>query len=606
MWHTLTEEISSVSLRHRGLDIVEHLNLDDLNAEQRIAVVHNEGPAVVNACPGSGKTRVLTYRIAHLIRNTNVDSKRIFVTTFSNQATNEMKTRLGDMLTTQMLNQLTIGTFHALCRQILVRERHHTIDPRIPELKIIKTIEQQACIKKLLQRYPFQFTFSMGNIEGRILNKITKVKSMLQDPTFLQLTAELEEEEIFAKIYGGYEEYKRVKGVIDFDDLLTLTWELMNTQPNVLANYQARYQHVLADEAQDLNLLMFELLKLLAQPRDNLYLVGDVDQSIYGFTGAAPELMQKQISDATTYYLTVNYRSAPQILATANQLMASTWATEPKVIIPAKVTTGEVRVLFSSQSDEEYYLTSHIKTLIDKGAFYQDIAVLSRMGAPLRGVEYAMLKAAIPYRIKNTPVYQDKNIQLFVDYLRLIVNPWNDELWIDVVTGYHKDHDVALFKQQCAAELDVSYQELARGGMFSSFARYLDIMHSFSLGQPNIGDVFNMISKNHSFDLKYVRELIGANVDTTSITLDSWLKYYDKLCESREDTIRVMTIHQAKGLEWPYVYVIRMIEGYHPVDNAANFDEERRLAYVAFTRAQDGLYLLGGHILSRFIAEAGL
>lgn len=584
--------------------------LNDLNPEQQQAVTHTDGPVLILAGAGSGKTRVLTYRVAYLMSEKHVPGTDILMVTFTNKAANEMKERIRKLLTTSGLPYA--GTFHSLCAKILRVDGHHIGIG--PDFLIYDDQDQQDAIKEVIKQLDLSVkSFSPTSV----LHTISQAKNELIGPTEYPQYARGHFQETVARIYIAYQNLLRQNQALDFDDLLFFTVSLFEKHPGVLGSYQERFRYVLVDEYQDTNRAQYVLTKFLTARYRNLCVVGDASQSIYRWRGADFRnilLFRKDFPDAKEFHLEQNYRSTQTILDAAFGVIAKN-TSHPILKLWTDKKGGERITLYEARNEHDEALFI-VQTILQSGEPMENFAVLYRTNAQSRVLEEAFLHAGIPYiLVGGTRFYERKEIKDVISYLRLLANPKDTvsykrieklgkgrlKKFLDVQSEYIKDNKL----------LDLTTLELL--DEVTSKTDYL------SLYDANV--------EEEAYRLENIKELRSVALEfpvlrdfleNVALVEQEYVpKHVDKTKENRH-AVTLMTMHAAKGLEFPCVFMIGMEEGLFPHSRSLmdreELEEERRLCYVGVTRAKDRLYLTYANrrlffgtrtqnMISRFIAD---
>ncbi len=611
--------------------------LASLNPAQREAVQTVGGPLLILAGPGSGKTRVITSRIAHLV-SSGFDPHNIMAVTFTNKAAREMRTRL-QLLMQAECSRLTIGTFHAICCRILRTDGEPV--GLSPGFVIYNDDDQVNLIKQALvelsldpkQYSPRLIQASISATKSRLLSEQTQSQGV--DSYF---------EEIVQRVHERYQALLAQSDAVDFDDILLKTVRLFQSRPDILAKYQERYVHVLVDEFQDTNLAQFELVKLLAARHNNLCVVGDPDQSIYSWRSADVRNIlsfENEYPDAQVVLLEQNYRSSKTILKAAMQVISGNALRKDKTLWTAN-NEGKQVVLAEclNEKDEAQTVVSIIDKLVQHdGLSYGDCAVLYRVNAQSRSLEESLLRYGIPYRlVGGTRFYRRQEIRDIVAYLRVIHNR-DDSVSLSRIINtpgrgigqgtlsklqaWATERDISLFTalEQMVREKDLP----ARAA--NALNRFLDLMttlfeRSERLSLPGLIEEiliqtayrdYLMESEDGDERWENVQELKGvANDYADSAPAQALPAFLEKVSlvsdvdemEDESGSVTLITLHQAKGLEFPAVFIIGVEDGVLPhrksFDNPAEMEEECRLCYVGMTRAQQYLFLTRAHRRSLF------
>ncbi|MDQ3390429.1 MAG: UvrD-helicase domain-containing protein [Actinomycetota bacterium] len=618
--------------------------VDGLNPDQLDAVVHRGGPLLVVAGAGSGKTRVLTHRIAHLIHE-GVHPSRILAITFTNKAADEMRRRVA-VLVGPITRGMWISTFHSACVRILRANADRLGYPRQ------FSIYDQADAQRLTGYVIRDLRLDAKRFPPRGVHAtISRWKNELVDPSQAAATAD----NIFARKHADvFAEYQRrllSAGAMDFDDLLTNTVALLRDHPDVLESYQQRFEHVLVDEYQDTNQAQNEIVLMLAASHGNVTVVGDTDQSVYRFRGADFRNIvrfEDAFADTQTIVLDQNYRSTQTILDAANAVIANNDGRKDKSLW-TDVGSGDkiVRYHADDEGDEARFVASTVRRRNDEGNRWRDFAVLYRTNAQSRVVEEALMRTGIPYRVVGgTRFYDRREVKDAMAYVRAVVNPL-DEVSVKRVINVPKRGigDASIAKIDAyAAETGTSFSEAlhhpdaagvsgASARAISSFADLLDNLHPLTVGAPDgndgagdderegggtiapadllqaVLDRSGYLAELEAIDtvesagrLENLGELIGSAREFTRIgeflEQVSLVADTDELPDDQDevdDQVVLMTLHSAKGLEFDTVFLIGMEDGIFPHIRALTepdeLAEERRLAYVGITRAERKLYL---------------
>ena len=605
---------------------------DSLNEQQKQGVFTTEGPVLLLAGAGSGKTRVLTHRAAYLIEELGVNPYHILAITFTNKAAEEMRQRIDDMVGYGS-ESIWVSTFHSACVRILRR----FID-RIgfgTNFTIYDTEDQKTVIKEICKRLQID---TKQHKERTFLNVISSEKNELRSPEAFLLRAQGDYvETLQAKVYQEYQSELRKNNALDFDDLIMKTVELFRSNPEVLDNYQERFRYIMVDEYQDTNTAQFELIRLLAGKYKNLCVVGDDDQSIYKFRGANIYNIlnfEKEYPDAVTIRLEQNYRSTKRILEAANHVIANNVGRKGKTLWTENE-EGE-KILFRQMDtgfDEANFVAHDIAEKVKEGICrYKDCAVLYRTNAQSRLFEERLVTGNIPYKIVGgVNFYARKEIKDLLAYLKTIDNA-TDDLAVRRIINVPKRGIGATTLQRVqdfAIEQEISFYRalqmsdeihtLGRGGVkIKPFVNLIQVMRSkaaiLSISEllqeiiQETGYVKDLEAENTDEALSRIENIDELITKTVSYeqsvenpTLSGFLEEVALVAdidsvEDEKDYVLLMTLHSAKGLEFPQVYLAGMEDGLFPSymsicsDNAtAELEEERRLAYVGITRARQRL-----------------
>ncbi len=605
-----------------------------LNEAQRRAVEYREGPLLVLAGAGSGKTRVLTARIAHLIIAHGVRPERILATTFTNKAAGEMRRRVGGLLNRDPTG-LWIGTFHSLCARLLRREARHL--GFTPQFTIYDEDDRLALIKRLLERGGYaQRAFPPRQLQSII----SGAKNRLTTPEELGAAAEDRFTRVAAEIYHEMDRALLQANAMDFDDLLLHPLALFREHPDRLEYYQQRFDSILVDEFQDTNRAQYLLIRHLGQKHRDVCGVGDDDQSIYSWRGADIRNMldfKQDFPETEVVLLEENYRSTQVILDAANAVIAENQIRLGKTLYTSRAGGDPVvTVSAADERDEAEWAAREFRerTATDHHG-YGDMAVLYRTNAQSRAFEEAFRRASVPYRVVGAvSFYERREVRDLVAYLRLVVNPADDQAFLRAVQVPKRGIGVATLRTLQDAALQWSHPLLATAAIadriselrplakqaLQDFAALIERLRGLLPDAPPAAILERIIElteyeahlQQEGFEglerMENVRELIAAAAEWSEEMpgeeAESLLEQFlqttalmssDEKTAGDEEGVTIMTVHTAKGLEWPVVLVAGMEDGLFPLSRATEtpegLEEERRLAYVALTRAQDRAYL---------------
>lgn len=633
------------------------MDLESLNREQKEAVLYTEGPLLILAGAGSGKTRVLMYRIAHLIQDCGVMPWNILAITFTNKAATEMRERV-DRIVGADAKRIWVSTFHSLCVRIL---RQHIDQIGYDKNFTIYDVEdQKTVIKDICQR--LQVNTKLYK-EKDLLHEISHAKENYLTPEEVQLSARGKlQRGIVADVYEAYQKELKKNNALDFDDLLFLAVELLESCPEVLEHYQERFRYLMVDEYQDTNLVQFRLVSILAKRNRNLCVVGDDDQSIYRFRGADVGNIlnfEHEFSDAKVIKLEQNYRSTQSILDAANGVIRNNQGRKEKTLWTENGQGAPLGFCqFQDGSDEAAYITKEIqKKVRDEGASYRDFAVLYRTNAQSRLFEEKFMMANVPYKMfGGVNFYARKEVKDILAYLKVIDNGRDDlaahriinvpKRSIGAVTvrklqAYADEHEMGFYEAlQDASEVP------GLGKALVKVQAFVYLIHTFrqKVSTLTISELIKEILEQTGYEeelkeegseeaearMENIQELIGKAVlyerEHDQATLSGFLEEValvsdlDSL-EDSDNRVVLMTIHSAKGLEFPYVYLAGLEEGVFPSfmsiladQPREEIEEERRLCYVGITRAMRELTMTAVHrrmvrgesqrlMVSRFVQE---
>lgn len=609
---------------------------DKLNEPQREAVYHTDGPLLILAGAGSGKTRVLTHRIAYLIEERNVNPWNILAITFTNKAAGEMRERV-DSLVGFGSESIWVSTFHSMCVRILRRYIDRLgYDNRftIYDTDDQKTLMKEVCKKVAIDTKVFK--------ERSLMSAISSAKNELILPDEFELNVGGDFAKLkIAKVYREYEAQLKANNALDFDDLLVKTVQLLQTQPDVLENYQERFRYIMVDEYQDTNTVQFQLVRLLAGKYRNLCVVGDDDQSIYKFRGANIRNIldfEHEFSDACVIKLEQNYRSTGNILNAANRVIANNKGRKEKTLWTANG-EGELVHLrqFDTGYDEADFIAEDIKKEVRAGASYNDHAVLYRTNAQSRLLEEKFVAMNVPYKIVGgVNFYARREIKDLLAYLKTIDNGMDDIAVRRIINVPKRGIGLTTINriQESAAERGLGFYETLMApelipgigrsaAKLDSFAALIEYFKGLT-GQMSITDLLREVIEKTGYmesldsedkeDAQARKENIDELINKAAAyeeaaedrdepaTLSAFLEEValvadiDSLDEE-QDYVVLMTLHSAKGLEFPHVYLAGMEDGLFPSymtitsDDRDDLEEERRLCYVGITRAEQELTL---------------
>lgn len=632
---------------------------DTLNKPQKEAVFHTEGPLLILAGAGSGKTRVLTHRIAYLIEEKGVNPWNILAITFTNKAAEEMRQRV-DSLVGIGAESIWVSTFHSMCLRILRRYIDRLgYDNRftIYDTDDQKTLMKEVCRKTDIDTKRFK--------ERMLLSVISSAKNEMILPEEFELNAGGDFVQLkIAKVYKEYEAQMRANNALDFDDLLVKTVQLLETQPDVRENYQERFRYIMVDEYQDTNTVQFRLVSLLAGKYRNLCVVGDDDQSIYKFRGANIRNIldfEKEFSDAKVIKLEQNYRSVGNVLEVANSVIRNNKGRKEKTLWTDNEKGEKIRLRqFDTAYDEAQFIAEDIKDETAQGANYSDHAVLYRTNAQSRLLEEKFVAMNIPYKIVGgINFYSRREIKDVLSYLKTIDNG-KDDLAVRRIINVPKRGigltTINRIQESAAARGIGFYDALSAPDLIPGIGRSASKLDSFAAlieyfkGRSEESGVTDLLTEviektgyTESLEADDPEELEARvqNIDE----LVSKAAVYEESCSDRgerptlsgfleevalvadidsvaedRDYVILMTLHSAKGLEFPHVYLAGMEDGLFPSymsisgDDPEELEEERRLCYVGVTRAEEKLTLTCARMrlvrgerqynsMSRFIKE---
>ena len=609
-----------------------------LNPAQREAVEAIEGPVLILAGPGSGKTKVITHRVAYLIKSCGVSPNNIIAVTFTNKAAREMKDRLEQLLG-QAAEALTLGTFHAICARILRREGKAI--GLSSSFVIYDEEDQLSLIKQALEELnldPKQYA------PKALRSAISAAKSRLVNPEDYAKRVNSYFEEIVHRVYQVYQQLLSHGQAVDFDDLLMRTVQLFQHHPQILKKYQSKYVHILVDEFQDTNVVQYMLMKNLAGEYRNLCVVGDPDQSIYSWRFADLHNIlsfEKDYPEAKVVFLEQNYRSTKTILEVASDIISANLQRKPKKLWTENEDGASVTVMESYNAEEEAQsVVNEIERLIGQEQIsLKDCAVMYRVNAQSRALEETFLRYGVPYRlIGGTRFYQRREIKDIIAYLRLIHNTQDNVSLLRIINvpvrgighrtlsqlqSWAKAHNSSFFDaieqvssekilpqrisqalagfNAAMAELTAQSHELSLSALVDKVlerTRYKEHILNKEDGDDRWENIVELRSVASEYDNLNPEEALAAFLEKVSLVSD-----IDEL-DGKVDAVTLITLHQAKGLEFPVVFIVGLEEGILPhrksFDDPEEMEEERRLCYVGITRAKERLYLLRSYRRSLF------
>lgn len=614
--------------------------LNGMNPKQKEAVLHTEGPLLIMAGAGSGKTRVLTHRIAYLIREKDVNPWNILAITFTNKAAREMKDRVIQLLGTDG-NDTWVSTFHSMCVRILRRDVD--LIGYSQNFTIIDGSEQQTLMKSIIK----EKNLDSKKYDARgLLSAISNAKNSLETPAqFAQIHTNLYEKTV-ATCYESYQKELRRNQCMDFDDLIMNTIRLFEENPDTLSYYQNKFHYIHVDEYQDTNHAQYKLVNLLAERFKNLCVVGDADQSIYGWRGADMENIlnfENDYPDASVILLEQNYRSTKTILKAANNVIGNNKNRKDKQLWTDNDDGNKIHYyLGESERDEARYIAEEITSLQEKEKkSFNDFAILYRTNAQSRIIEEILLKENIPYRmVGGHKFYDRKEIRDILAYLNILANPQDSISFqrivntpkrgigkssLDKLRSFSDTHGWSMLEGAREVNLtDISGKARKTleefGEMIHSLTQMIDFLSVTELveetlnlsgyrdellsqrtleAQNRLENLDEFLSVTRAFDEEFAkREEDEEAINKLSLFLNdlSLVSDIDENTDSAPSAqVTLMTLHAAKGLEFPIVFLIGLEEGVFPLSRAMleeeELEEERRLAYVGITRAEQTLYL---------------
>ena len=597
------------------------ISIDKLNENQLKAVDHLDGPCMVLAGPGSGKTRVITYRIANMVVNKNIKPTSILAISFTKASSIEMKNRALSLSNDFRMNKVTYGTFHSVFFRILRYFENYNIESILDE----KT--KRIGLKNILKGLNIENADDDETI-GQVINEISYVKNELMDKR--DFKSEVLTNDEFIKVYNFYEEYKQQMNKIDFDDMLIKTYELLKNNKAALDRVRSVYRYILVDEFQDINKVQFEALKLIANPSNNIFVVGDEDQSIYGFRGSRPDFLlefEEYFSNTKKVLLDINYRSKGEIIDIANRLIEKNTNRYEKIIKCGQGNGAKVNYISPEDSEEEaVYIAKDIKNKIQEDyTEYTDFAVIYRTNIQSRALVDVFMDMRIPFVVKDSivTIYDHWAAQDILAYLRIGVNPNSNKDWIRIINKpfrYISKDNLNLIKDEpdfinslinkCDLhpkqvktindlDIDISYVKGLNPKNAISYIRttldydryILDYCSNRKIKTNGLIEILNELESSAT-NFKTIQEYLEHIERVKS-------EIVDNKNNKETDGVIFTTMHSAKGLEFKNVYIIGANEGTIPHEKSYEIDdeekkndqieEERRLMYVAITRAEENI-----------------
>jgi DNA helicase-2/ATP-dependent DNA helicase PcrA len=626
--------------------------LDELNERQQEAVTHINGPLMIVAGAGSGKTKVLTTRIAHLMRN-GVDAFNILALTFTNKAAREMKERVEKILGGSEARNLYIGTFHSVFARLLRAEAHRLGYPN--DFTIYDTDDAKSVLKTIINEQNLDDKHYKPNF---VYNRISAAKNSLMGPEEYQHDYYVQQEDMRAnrpmigKIYDMYAKRCFKNGAMDFDDLLFKMYILLKQFPETLHKYQHKFKYIMIDEYQDTNPAQYEIIKLLGAVHENICVVGDDAQSIYSFRGATIQNIlqfEKDYEDVHVVKLEQNYRSTKSILNVANEVIAHNKSQIEKALWTNNMEGEKIKLVRTMTDNEEGKYVADIIAEQKLRNHYEnrDFAILYRTNAQSRSFEESLRRKAIPYRIYGgISFYQRKEIKDFLAYLRITINTRDEEslkriinypvrgigkTTIEKAVIYSNEQNITLWEV-----LERAREFGFKGGTLEAVEGFVTMIRSFQalMTKHNAYDVAVQVGKSTNIvkelfndktteglaRYENIQELLNSIKEFTETptedgelldkSLGSYLQQITLLTDADQgndensDVVRLMTIHAAKGLEFPVVFSVGLEENLFPstlsINTREELEEERRLFYVAITRAKSRLWLTYANSRYRF------
>ncbi len=639
----------------------QHDLLLGLNEPQKRAVTTTGGPVLILAGPGSGKTRVITHRVAYLVKHEHISPWHILAVTFTNKAAREMRERLEKLVGINESKEMTIGTFHAICARVLRIEADYLASLGLNRsFVILDTDDQVVLIKQAIRELNLdEKQYRPVTIQGLI----SRAKNDLLIPEQMAEQATKYIEEVAARVYKTYQKLLHANNSVDFDDLLLLTEQLWRREPEVLRRYQARWSYISVDEFQDCNLPQYKLIRLLGYGTDerhegqgNVCVVGDDDQMIYTWRGASSENVlrfERDFPHTRIIMLEQNYRSTQTILDAAQMVVRRNRARKDKKLWTA-LGEGEKIIVHEAYNEEEegLYTAREISRLLARGEIDKrgDVAVMYRTNAQSRALEEQFLRANIPYKvIGSRKFYERKEVKDMLAYLRLLLNP-NDELslkriinvpnrkigpkTVGELQAWANANKISLFSAIQQVDRHPTLGKAAKTALMQFALLIADLTYAIDelqlpelldrsaersgygpelraspegeldrwanvLELRRVAEDYSEIETHTALELFLENVALVGGADTTQTGENGTL-----VQEEQSDAVTLITLHAAKGLEYPVVFIVGMDEGSLPhsrsVDKPEQLEEERRLAYVGFTRAMQRLYLVRAYRRSFF------
>jgi DNA helicase II / ATP-dependent DNA helicase PcrA len=610
-----------------------HPLLEPLNPIQREAVLHTEGPVLIVAGAGSGKTRALTHRIAYLIRERGVAPGAILAITFTNKASQEMADRVEGLLGTRIKKAMWILTFHSTCARILRREHNHL------GLPSTFSIYDDGDTERVLAMILRELSIDPKRFPPRAMAAaIGKAKDHLIGPADYARDASNFYERQVAEVYARYDRRLRAAGAVDFDDLITETARLFRDHKEVLEHYQERFRYVLIDEYQDTNRAQYHLVNLLAAKYRNICVVGDADQGVYSWRGATIQNLldfERDYPDAEVFLMEQNYRSTQTILQIANALIEHNVQRKPKALW-TEGPEGELAVRYRAENehDEAAFVGQEIERLVEsEGHRYRDVTVFYRTNAQSRVLEDIFMRGGIPYRVVGgVRFYERREVKDVLAYLRLLVNPQDLVSARRVINTPKRgigDATVASLQSFAESE-DTTFLDAARRvdeidvlgqrakGAVAGFVGVVDRLVALAADGAGPAKLVEAVANESGYiaelesertveaegRIENIRELSGVAAEFEARFPDGGLpEFLEQVAlvseqdeyDEEASSVTLMTLHNAKGLEFPVVFIVGLEDGvfphYRSMTDSAQLEEERRLMYVGVTRARERLYL---------------
>lgn len=599
------------------------ISIDKLNENQKRAVEHLNGPCMVLAGPGSGKTRVITYRIANMVVNKEIKPTSILAISFTKASSVEMKNRALSLSKDYRMNKVTYGTFHSVFFRILRFFVKYDLD------SILDEKSKRLALKGIMKNLNIENADDDETV-GQVINEISFVKNELMDK--YDFDSEILSSDEFIKTYNMYEEYKIQVNKIDFDDMLIKTYELLLNNNQALQRVRSAYKYILVDEFQDINKVQFEVLKLIANPMNNIFVVGDEDQSIYGFRGSRPDFLlefEEYFEGTNKVVLDINYRSKEEIIDIANRLIEKNDNRYEKVIKCGQGNGAQINYVSPEDSEEEaVFIAKDILEEIKKDYVeYSDFAVIYRTNIQSRALVDVFMDMRIPFVVKDSiiTIYDHWAAQDILAYLRIGLNPQNNKDWVRIINKpfrYISKDNVNMVKDESDfinalinkcnlhpkqvktindLDIDLSYLKTLNPKNAISYIRtsldydryILDYCTNRKIKTNGLIEILNELESSAT-NFKTIKDYLE-HIDRVKSEL------VDNKNNKNTDGVIFTTMHSAKGLEFKNVYIIGANEGTIPHEKSYDIEddekkieqieEERRLMYVAITRAEENLYI---------------
>ncbi|MCR4717401.1 MAG: ATP-dependent helicase [Lachnospiraceae bacterium] len=584
----------------------------DFTNEQLKAIEHVNGPFMVLASPGSGKTSVIVNHTRYLIENAGVHPANILVITFTKAAAVEMRERFDKMMQGEKA-PVTFGTFHAVFFSVL-RSVYGYTTANIINDDLKRRIVRELCINEQIE------ISTENDYVNEVLSEISYVKGdMIPLDAYYSTSCSAE---VFKRIYEGYESERKKRRLIDFDDMQSDCYKLFKEREDILKAYQARYKYILIDEFQDINRVQYDIVKMLAKPEDNIFIVGDDDQSIYRFRGAKPEIMlnfTKDYSDAKMTTLGINYRSSSEIVKASEQLIINNLKRYPKEVSSNMGAVEPVHLLKKDNEFEEHNdIIDKIRDYNSKGMLYQDMAVLFRSNIESQLLTEKLMKYNIPFKLKDMAfnIYEHWLSKNIISYIKMALGDMSRANFLTIMNKPNRYISRSLLDKPTVDLEDLKIKLASKDWMVERIEKMsADIVFisrctpyaaiNFIRQAVGYDDYLYEYSKERNLDLEEFKEILDTIEERAKDykTFSEWFDYIEdykvKLNESKKrddkrDAVLLSTMHGSKGLEFDTVFIINANEGYTPHKKAikdAELEEERRMFYVAMTRAKRHLYI---------------